>query len=99
MSIYKNHMFFCTHTREDGECCGAANTADMIHYAKEKAKSLGLTKATQFRISSSGCMGRCKGGPFLVVYPKGEWFSYSTQEDIDHILESILATYEVGAPL
>jgi len=93
MSFYKNHIFFCAHKREDSACCGSDQTAEIIQYAKDQAKSLGLTKATQFRISSSGCMGRCNDGPFLVIYPKGQWFKYTTKQDIDQILNNIAIEY------
>lgn len=89
MSFYINHVFFCTHTRDDSKCCANENTNDLIDYAKTRAKELGLTKATGFRISKSGCMGRCNDGPFLVIYPKGDWHKYSTREDIDQILNAI----------
>lgn len=61
----------------------------MVEYAKSRAKELGLTKELKFRISSSGCMGRCADGPILVVYPDGDWYTYKNTEDIDHILHKI----------
>ena len=27
------------------------------------------------KVTQSQCLGRCKHGPTVVVYPKGEWFS------------------------
>jgi len=95
MSYYRNHVFFCTHNREDSKCCADHNTIDIIEYTKTKAHELGLTKATKFRISKSGCLGRCNEGPFLVVYPKGDWYKYSSKEDIDQILNSILSEQQV----
>lgn len=63
--------------------------AELTAYAKQKAKQLGLTKEVGFRVSSSGCMGRCSEGPVLVVYPAGDWYSYKTTQDIDHILNAV----------
>jgi (2Fe-2S) ferredoxin len=93
MSYYNTHMFFCTNKRENKAkaSCGDHNSSEMVAYAKEKAALLGLNKECKFRISSSGCMGRCEEGPVLVVYPQGEWFNYSSKEDIDNILRSIAA--------
>lgn len=63
--------------------------AEMTAHAKQKAKQLGLTKEVGFRVSSSGCMGRCSEGPVMVVYPSGDWYTYKSTQDIDHILNAI----------
>ena len=94
MSYYKNHLFFCTNqkqgpNKEPKECCENHQASAMAAYAKQKAATLGLTKACKFRVSTSGCMGRCAQGPVLAIYPAGEWFTYSSTGDIDQILESI----------
>lgn len=90
MSFYAKHVFICTNIKENNNnCCGARAAADITTYAKQKAKQLGLTKEVGFRISSSGCMGRCSEGPVLVVYPSGDWYTYKSAEDIDHILNTI----------
>lgn len=90
MTFYNEHIFFCTNKRDDSKACGAQHTQELVDYAKTRAKELGLTKANHFRISSSGCLGRCNEGPFLVVYPQGAWYNYSSKEDIEQILQSIL---------
>jgi (2Fe-2S) ferredoxin len=89
---YKTHIFICTNKKEHKRCCEDHNAHEMVRYAKEQAAILGLTKTRDFRISSSGCMGRCEQGPVLVVYPAGTWHSYSCKEDIDAILQSLIAS-------
>ena len=90
MTFYKKHMFICTNQKQnDKPCCANHNAQKMVEYAKSRAKELGLTKELQFRISSSGCMGRCADGPILVVYPEGEWHTYKNKEDIEQILAAI----------
>ncbi len=91
MSHYKTHVFICTNQKtENKQCCANSNAAEMVAYAKQRAAELGITKEDKFRISSSGCMGRCAEGPALAVYPQGDWYSYACKEDIDKILESVL---------
>ncbi len=92
MSFYKNHVFICTNQKDSNkQCCANHNAAEMVAYAKQKAAELGITKESKFRISSSGCMGRCSEGPVLAVYPQGLWYTYSSKEDIDKILAAILS--------
>lgn len=91
VSYYKSHLFICTNIKPGNKnCCGTDSSESMLAYAKQKAKSLGMTKDMGYRISSSGCMGRCKLGPVMVEYPSGKWYKYNTLEDIDQLLLSIL---------
>lgn len=80
-------MFICTNQKSNGKpCCATHNSCEIVEYAKARSKELGLTKELKFRISSSGCLGRCSSGPVLVVYPDGVWHTYNSKEDIDKIL-------------
>ena len=75
MTIYKQHVFVCTNQKDnDKQCCANYHAAEITAFAKQRAKELGLTKTSGFRISSSGCMGQCALGPVLVVYPAGAWY-------------------------
>lgn len=87
---YKKHIFFCTNKRENKECCENHHANEMLNYAKKKLMKLGITKESKIKISSSGCMGRCKNGPVLVVYPEGLWYTYNSQKDIDEIITSFI---------
>lgn len=89
MSYFTNHMFICTNKRDGKPSCGAHEASEVVTYAKEQAAELGLTKACKFRISSSGCLGRCKEGPLLAVYPSGAWYKYNNKEEVAAILSQI----------
>ena len=86
--IYKYHLFFCTHTRDDGTAfCQEHDAQSMRDYAKQRVKELKLKKV---RVNNSGCLNRCKLGPMLVIYPEGVWYHYESRKDIDEIIESHL---------
>ena len=40
--------------------------------------------------TASGCLGFCRAGPLMVVYPEGIWYAPKTPEDIDEIVETHL---------
>tara|TARA_Y100000766_G_C18737100_1_gene521676 strand:- start:153 stop:380 length:228 start_codon:yes stop_codon:yes gene_type:complete len=44
----------------------------------------------KIRVSTAGCMGRCKNGPCVAVYPDGGWYTFETQDDIDKFGEYLL---------
>tara|TARA_R110002050_G_scaffold268113_1_gene410060 strand:+ start:115000 stop:115305 length:306 start_codon:yes stop_codon:yes gene_type:complete len=87
--IYKHHLFFCTHERDDGRaCCQQQHDAQSLRsYAKQQVKDLKLKKV---RVNNAGCLNRCALGPMLVIYPEGTWYHYETEADIDEIIQSHL---------
>ncbi|MFT7413466.1 MAG: (2Fe-2S) ferredoxin [Methylophagaceae bacterium] len=86
--IYKHHLFFCTHQRDDGRaCCQHHDAQSLRNYAKQQVKDLKLKKV---RVNNAGCLNRCALGPMLVIYPQGTWYHYETEADIDEIIESHL---------
>jgi len=42
------------------------------------------------RMTQSGCLGRCKLGPGLVIYPDNVWYRYASEDDIDEIIQTHL---------
>ncbi len=84
--IYKHHLFFCTHERDEGRaCCQQHDAQSLRNYAKQQVKDLKIKKV---RVNNAGCLNRCALGPVLVIYPQGTWYHYETEADIDEIIES-----------
>ena len=89
MKNFKQHLFICTNNRLSGEqSCGGSGALELLKYAKEQGTKLGF-KEKNIRISSSGCLGNCKFGPVMVIYPQGKWYTCKTKEEIDQILSEI----------
>ena len=44
----------------------------------------------EVRINNAGCLDRCELGPTVVIYPEGVWYSCTTKEDIDEVLQTHL---------
>lgn len=89
MKSFDQHLFICTNNRENGkESCGGSGGLELLKYAKERSVELEF-KDKNIRISSSGCLGNCKFGPVLVVYPAGNWYTCKTTDDVDNILSSL----------
>ena len=87
---FRVHIFCCTNQRPDGHTrgsCAAKGSVKWRDYMKVRAKELGLGDV---RINSAGCLDRCEEGPAIVIYPEGIWYSPSSREDIDEILQKHL---------
>ena len=91
MSHYTKHIFLCTNQKAPGKTCCANSGGELFFdYMKTKLLELDLHGPGKFRISKSGCLGRCNAGPCVVIYPEGVWFSYSSLADIDEIINNYL---------
>jgi len=92
MSFYQRHAFICANQASDGSrsCGGDHDALAMVKYAKNRLKELGLFGPNKTRLNKSGCLGRCGMGPVLVVYPEGTWYSYSSKDDVEEIIQEHL---------
>ena len=88
MSYYRRHVFFCCNQRDPPEkCCNQAGATQIVKYAKERIKALGLNGQGKVRINKAGCLDRCEEGPIIVVYPEAVWYTYVDRDDIDEIID------------
>ncbi len=84
---YDAHVFCCVNERPAGHprgCCKAKGSDKLRDYMKARAKELGLSNV---RINQSGCLDRCELGPTLVIHPEGIWYTYSTIEEAEEIIQ------------
>jgi (2Fe-2S) ferredoxin len=94
---YRYHLFFCLNLRTDGRksCEEGGEASELYHYTKKRIKELGLAQPGEVRVSRAGCLGRCKEGPTLVIYPEGVWYSYHSKEDIDEVIEKHILNHQI----
>ena len=91
MIHYTKHIFICTNQKSAGRKCCANSGGDLFFdHMKLKLKEQALHGAGQFRVSKSGCLGRCSEGPSIVIYPEGVWYTYASFADIDEIIATHL---------
>ena len=93
---YQRHVFFCLNDRVNGEeSCAHHGAQEGFDRCKSAVKAAGLNGAGKVRVNKAGCLDRCSGGPILVVYPEGTWYTYVDESDIDEIVESHLKNGQV----
>ena len=86
--MYEKHVFVCTNQRDDGrQSCGAAGAE--IHGAlKAQCRTYPELRGS-LRVNKSGCLGLCKKGPAMVVYPETTWYAHVTKDDVKEIAEAL----------
>jgi len=100
LTYYTKHVLLCTNQKPDGkQCCATSGGEKFFSYMKSKLLELDLHGPGKIRVSKSGCLGRCGLGPCIVIYPEGVWYSYTTFEDIDEIINSHLISGTIAQNL
>ena len=93
---YQRHVFFCLNQRSNGEaCCADFEAQKAFDHCKSRVKELGLAGPGQVRVNKAGCLDRCAGGPVVVVYPEGVWYTFVDMADVDEMVESHLRDGQV----
>ena len=91
MIYYKKHLLVCTNQKASGKVCCANSGGDIFFdYLKTQLCELGLHGPGKFRVSKTGCLGRCNSGPCVVIYPEGLWYTYASFADLDEIISHYL---------
>lgn len=86
---FKHHLFLCLNSREEGDCCAARGSPELLKALKRKIRDRGLDGPGGVMATKSGCLGLCSGGPNLVVYPRGSWHVVRHEPDLDALLDSL----------
>lgn len=86
--VYKYHAFACYTQRPPGHPRGSCGTAGAQPLWDRLGKALEAKGLTQVGFTAAGCLGFCKAGPLMVVYPEGIWYRPTPPEDIDEIVDS-----------
>jgi (2Fe-2S) ferredoxin len=93
---YNKHLFVCTNQKAPGKkCCALGGGEPIFDHLKSRLLELGLHGPGKVRVSKSGCLGRCSEGPCIVVYPEGLWYTYTSTQDVDEIIDGYLLNGKV----
>jgi len=86
--VYQHHVFACHTQRPPGHPRGSCSAVGAQPLWDRMSKAIEKEGLAGIGFTASGCLGFCKAGPLMVVYPEGVWYRPATVEDIDEIVES-----------
>ncbi|MEO1616778.1 MAG: ferredoxin [Planctomycetota bacterium] len=76
--------------RKSAKCCSAEAMSRTWRRIKECSKEFRLRGQVILRIKSQ-CIGVCRGGPIIGVFPDGIWYGACTPAVVDRIFDDHLA--------
>jgi (2Fe-2S) ferredoxin len=81
---YDAHVLVCK-----GGDCKKRGSKDVRSALKNELRTQGMNR--DVRIDSVDCLGLCKHGPNLIIYPGGTWYLGVTENDIPEVVQGHLA--------
>lgn len=84
---YDSHVLVC----KGGDCKKRGSKA-VRGTLKDALRAEGMNR--DVRVDSVDCLGLCKHGPNLVVYPPGTWYLGVIEEDVPELVEQHLKNGE-----
>jgi (2Fe-2S) ferredoxin len=88
--LYKRHVFACFTQRPAGHPRGSCGEQGAQPLWDRLGRKIEAERLADVGFTPSGCLGFCRAGPLMVVYPEGIWYAPKTSEDIDEIVEAHL---------
>lgn len=82
MKQYQRHVIVC----DGSDCCKDGGGADLL---KEVRQQLGR-QSKDVKCSKVSCLGQCKQGPVLIVYPDGVWYRCMDKNALRRIVKKHL---------
>ena len=80
---YDAHVLVCK-----GSDCKKRGSKAVRGALKDELRAEGMNR--DVRVDSTDCLGLCKHGPNLVVYPGGTWYLGIVEQDIPEVVRSHL---------
>lgn len=88
--LYTRHVFACYTQRPPNHPRGSCGAQGAQPLWDRLGKKLEADRVSDVGFTASGCLGFCRAGPLMVVYPEGVWYAPKTPEDIDEIVDTHL---------
>ncbi len=97
MEPFKYRLFVCIRERPLGKsACAASGAHEIVSLLKSEIAQRDL--AAEIKVNTSSCLDLCSGGPHLIVYPEGIWYSGLTAEHVVPFIETQLIKGERYQP-
>ncbi len=80
MALVRAHILICT-----GTGCTASGAKDVLAKFDDELKAKKLRE--EVSLVETGCHGFCEGGPLVIIYPEGTFYTRVKPEDVAEIVE------------
>jgi (2Fe-2S) ferredoxin len=89
MPVWKHHVFVCTNKRPPGHpkgSCADRGCNEVLTALTDAVEQRELFETV--KVNASNCLGPCRSGPTLVVYPENTWYVGVKAADVAEIVQS-----------
>lgn len=91
---YTHHVFVCNQQRLEDKAYCSNEGSEEIHLELQR-RIIKADLADRVEVTPCGCVGLCRRGPVVMVYPEGTWYGGVKLDDLDEIVRSHLTEGKV----
>ena len=84
----QKHLFICTNIKENGECCGAKGSQELVSSLKAELRA--NNKYDDIKVSGTSCLGPCAKGISAVLYPENDQLTQLSKESFKELYQILL---------
>ena len=92
----EKHIFICVNRRppEDPKgCCADKGSTGIAKKFKDELESCGLRG--KIKVNTTSCLGPCRYGPNMVIYPEDVWYCGIKMSDVEEIINEHIVNNRV----
>lgn len=80
-------IFVCVNQKAKGKCCAMFNSNTVYEYLKQEInKKHHLFVCGNIKVVKTSCLGFCTKGPNIFISPDNSWYTFSSIEDINEMI-------------
>lgn len=87
-ALYEKTILVCCNRKDEPSCARDTDTDSWVGRMRQYLVDNGL--GLRAWIIRSGCMGRCRKGPNVMVFPENDFYEDVKEEDIEEIIRTHL---------
>lgn len=89
MPDWKHHVFVCTNKRPPGHpkgSCAERGANELLMALTDEVDRRELFETV--KVNATNCLGPCRSGPTVVVYPENTWYAGVKASDVKELVQS-----------
>lgn len=95
------HVFVCVNKKTKGKCCASFHAEKAFEYLRKafNQKRHLIQDTRRIKVVETSCLGQCAIGPNIYIAPDNIWYTFSSVDELDELVEKHFISGEIVSKL